>query len=180
MPELDDAKLEELLQMWEQGMPVQDIARELELPITRVRKELVAHGRKRTRSAVHASEAEICTSYAAGDEVSDILAKYELSYSMLYTILSRSGVPVRKTAHKEGKELQLKVAVEMYQAGQPLWQIKQDTGVAQPILHAELHRLKIALRRPRKLKAEMAPVQVHRTGLVGQDAMPGAYKDKED
>lgn len=167
MIELSEAKLEELLSMYEQGIPVSDISKELEMSVGAVRKALTAHGRKKTRLDTHSNEVEICRSYTDGLEVSQILATYQLTYQMLYTVLARNSVPIRKIANAQGRSRQLEVAIEMYQGGSPLWQIKQDTGVAQPVLHAELHRLGIPLRRPRKnsiVSSQNQPDQPEPTG----------------
>lgn len=150
--EIDEAKLEELLSMYQQGVPVADIAKELDLTISRVRKALTAHGQKRSRSAPRADEAEICEAYAFGEVVAGILEKHEITYPMLYTILARHGVPIRKVAQQTGRKLMMDQAVDMYLAGVPLWKIRADTGVQQPQLHAELHSRGVALRRPRKME----------------------------
>lgn len=149
MADISPARLEEMLAMWEANMSAENIAKELDLPITRVRKELAAHGRKKKPLAIQANEAQIVQAYSEWVSVAEILAKFSITYPMLYTILNRNGVPIRKVASAAGRQLQLETAVALYKEGVPLWRIHQETGIAQPTLHARLHELGIPLRRPR-------------------------------
>ena len=154
MADLAQAKLDEAVAMYGQGMPIEAIAKELEEPLSRVRKALAAHAPKRGSVASRANEAKVCEDYVSGIAVSAILAEHKITYPMLYTILAHGGVEIRAISLAPGRQAQLQAAVEMYAAGAPLWKIKAETGVAQPVLHSRLHELGVPLRRPRKVVTE--------------------------
>jgi len=98
-------------------------------------------------------EAAIIKEYLSTDpiiSVPEILERYKISHSLLYTILMTNDIPTRQVALSKVVEVRLNHAIKMYQTGLPLWQISQETGIAQPRLHSELHLRNIPLRRPRK------------------------------
>lgn len=143
--------LEEVLSMHDAGMSATDIAGELGANPKVIREMLRNAGRQTGPQPAHAQEASICKAYAETDvPAKDILRKFDITYGQLYGILERNDIPMRKHTRQEGVSRQLQEAVEMYLAGMPLWKIKEETGVAQPTLHAHLHKSKITLRRPRK------------------------------
>jgi transposase-like protein len=144
------SKQEEVLRMWDGGMSVKNIAVELEVTEPTVRTVLKQHTRPTKRDYRRPDEAEIVKAYQDGEQVALILSRHNLSYPMLYTILNRNDIPLRKKTEEPGRKHMLETAVQMYQNGAMLWDIQRETGVAQPTLHNELHRLDIPLRRPRK------------------------------
>lgn len=147
---MDDETRSEVLQMWDQGMSANAIADELGVSSTTVRNVVRASGRDTKKPRTHAHEREIVEQYVNGGKVPDILAKYGVSYTQLYNMLSRNDVPIRKAANAQGRGKQLDAAVILYQQNVAVWKITEETGVAQPTLHAELHRREIPLRRPRR------------------------------
>lgn len=148
MPELDDS---ELLAMHAAGMPISSIASELGMSRDTVIRILKEHGRDTSRKPKEVDIDDILTAYQNGQAVPAILAKHQISYSRLYEILRDNDIPTRKAATVAIVNERLTQAVKMYQEGLPLWSIKQETGIAQPTLHAELHRQGINLRRPRMI-----------------------------
>lgn len=140
----------EIVLMWDSGLDVGAIADELSISPQTVRAALNIAHRDLRRPKVHKDEPLILADYANNNPASDILKKYNISYSQLYTILGRHDVPLRKHTGREALSARLDRAIEMYQANAPLWEIKQETGVHQPVLHAELHARNVPLRRPRK------------------------------
>ena len=150
---MQDDKLQELLAMWDQGVKIAAIAVELGLAESTVRAALKAQGRDLVRSVASPHEADIVQAYKDGVPGQEILARWGISYTKLYTILARNEVPTRKVAAQTPGTgtgaTRLDVAVKLYQEGVPLWRIKAETGIAQPTLHAALHERAVPLRRPR-------------------------------
>jgi transposase-like protein len=147
---MDPAKLTEALQMFDSGMTVAAIAEELEISTQTIRLGLKGSGRSLVKPSAHqADEEAIVIAYQNDEPIPAIMQQYELTYTTLYSILRRHNVPTRKFVAAPSQADRLKVAVEMYQRNVVLWKIKQETGIAQPTLHNELHRLGIPLRRQR-------------------------------
>lgn len=151
---MDAYKEQVVLQMFDGRLPIKAICAELDVSDSQVRDVLKSHGRKLDSTpgpkARTADEASIIADYQQDVRVPEILAKHNIGYSRLYTILNAAKIPLRQAQATEGREAALEQALKMYQEGQPLWKIQEETGVAQPRLHAELHARNIPLRRPRK------------------------------
>jgi predicted transcriptional regulator len=145
---LDDT---ELLAMYDAGITISGIATELGMSTQTVRRVLQEHGKDTSRKVKTIDEEDVITMYKQGEPIPNILNEHGISYNAMYTILAKHDVTIRKVAGKEVNEARIAKAVEMYQAGAPLWSIKQETGVPQPTLHAVLHQQGIPLRRPRML-----------------------------
>lgn len=82
-----------------------------------------------------------------------LLEDFGLTHGQLYNILAQTGTPRRRYTREkiQGRKDQFMHAVEMYAEGHPLWKIKEETGVHQPQLHAELHRRGVPLRRSKQI-----------------------------
>jgi len=94
---------------------------------------------------------DIVSRYNAGEKVKSIISQHGIDYNTLYAALAQAQVDVRVRAdYLEGAmEQRKRQAVAMYEAGEPLWRIKSETGFHQPTLHGILHELGITLRRDR-------------------------------
>jgi len=149
---MNPEKEAEIIAMYDSGLKVADIAQEAMVSQSTVRKVL---GERLQRRRVRTDEDEIITEYTSDVPVPQILVDHGLTYSALYSILYRNGIPPRKVAVQEMRNERLETAVQMYLDGVKLWQICNETGVHQPTLHAELHRRGIPLRRETKRKATM-------------------------
>jgi transposase-like protein len=147
---MDPVKLAEAVQMFDSGMTVAAIAEELEMSTQTIRLGLKGSGRSLVKPSIHlADEKVVVEAYQNDEPIPTIMEQYGLTYTTLYSILRRHNVPTRKVASAPAQADRLKVAIEMYQRNVVLWKIKQETGIAQPTLHNELHRLGIPLRRQR-------------------------------
>ena len=138
--------IEEIQQMLDAGMSIEAVADELGITTTKV-KALLKQADITPKKRI--DEDAIVKAYQSELPVPDLLKRFELSYSQLYTVLNRCKVPLRKAAVAEQANARLDQAVKMYVGGSPLWQIKNETGIHQPTLHAALHERNIPLRRPR-------------------------------
>jgi transposase-like protein len=146
-----DASIEgELIRMFKAGLPVDSIAEELEVSISTVRNVLKRHGLTKDDIKPTQAVSQAAADYTNGISIPEILKKHNLTYSKLYGLLNRMDIPLRKSENNNAHALALQKAIEMYQAGSPLWKIVEETNIAQPSLHAELHKQNIPLRRPRK------------------------------
>lgn len=148
---MDQQKIRDILDMWDKGLTASQIADELEISATTVRTEVKRSGRNVHKPKNHPNEAEIVSRYANGAPIPELLQKYGVSYPQLYNMLARNDVPIRRAAQAQGRVKMMETAIEMYEKGVAIWKISQETGVAQPTLHAELHKRGIPLRRPRNV-----------------------------
>lgn len=144
---MNPEKETEILEMDDNGMKVAAIAEEMELSATAVRNILKKHGRDLSLPKAFRDEEAIINQYIQNTPIHLILTEHDLTYSVLYGILSKHKVTSRKTANAESRQQRFDVATEMYQNGNAIWQIINETGIAQPTLHAELHKRDIPLRR---------------------------------
>jgi len=143
----------EIAAMWDAGMKIPAIATELLMSAQTIRMALKEMGKDTSRGAKHASldEVALIAEYVAGESVAELLKRHKITYNILYRILDKTNTPTRKLAEAAVSNVRMDRAVEMYIAGLPLWSIHQETGIAQPTLHAVLHARNIPLRRPRML-----------------------------
>jgi len=137
----------EIVEMHEGGLTLKSIADEMGISSTAVRNILKKYGKETSRVVVDYDEEDIIQQYVSNEPVPQILEDNNISYAQLYTILRNHKVPTRKAIRQDVKQERLAQAVELYQDGVPLWNIKEETGIHQPTLHAELHRRHIPLRR---------------------------------
>ena len=142
----------EVLEMFDGGLNPSAIAQELNISEGTVRGVLKAHGRElpgHKRSTENVDTGAVVEAYNGDVPAREILVTFGLTYTKLYHILEEAGVPIRKVARAEGKKRSMDEAVSLYEDGYPLYAIKEETGIAQPQLHAELHLRGVPLRRPR-------------------------------
>lgn len=137
----------EIVEMHDSGMKITAIAAEMAISVTAVRRVLKKFDRDLTVVKPLRDEETIVNQYVQNIPIPEILKEHELTYSMLYGILNKHQVPVRKIANAVNRQVQYDLAVEMYKDGAPLWQITAETGIAQPALHSELHKRGVTLRR---------------------------------
>lgn len=137
----------EIVEMHEGGLTLKGIAEEMDISVTAVRNVLKKYSRPTHKIAAAYNEEDVIAQYVANEPVPEILATNKLNYAQLYRILQQHGIPTRRSIEADTKQDRLEHAIELYQEGEPLWYIKEETGVHQPTLHAELHKRHITLRR---------------------------------
>lgn len=150
---LSEDQVAQLLRMAELGGTISKIADELDISETTVRRTLTAYGVKTRRQHTLKDEVDMDTvikQYQEWVEIDDIMEQHGLNHSQLYYLLRQHGITARTKddAWREAQAMRMDHAVEMYEEGETLAQIKEETGIHQPQLHEELHRRKIPLRRP--------------------------------
>jgi transposase len=96
---------------------------------------------------------DIVTRYQNGERIVTLLGEYGLSYTSFYTLLRNQGLdyPTWKGEQNDTSRVRLQVAVSLYTDGAPIKVIIAQTGVHQPMLHQELYRLGIPLRRQSRI-----------------------------
>lgn len=144
---MDQSREQEIVEMHKGGLGLGAIAEEFSLSTTAIRRVLEKYGMSTKKVHATKDEDEIIELYLEGGPIPEILTEHTITYGKLYSILARHGVPTRKVLNKEGRQLALDRAVEMYEEGYKIWKITDETGVHQPTLHAELHRRGVQLRR---------------------------------
>lgn len=144
-------KVQELLAMFDANINVLGIASELGVSEQTVRRVLKEHGKETKRRSKVVDEENVVQQYMDGVAVPTILSSHNINYAELYKILAKNKVSTRKVVFGEAAKAILDRAVELYVASMPLWAIREETGIAQPTLHAELHKRNVPLRRPRLL-----------------------------
>ena len=137
----------EILEMYDNGVQVNAIAEEMQLSATAIRNVLKKHDRATITKKPIRDEEAIINKYLQQVPMRDILEEYHLTYSMLYGILAKHQIASRKLTNTNSRQQRLDTAIKMYQDGHTLWQIANETGIAQPTLHAELHKRGVQLRR---------------------------------
>lgn len=144
---MDAKREEEIVEMFDGGVGTAGIAEEMGVSVTAVRNILQKYGRDTSGPRILPKEDEIVEEYTRGDPAPVILNKHRITYSQLYGVLSRHNIPTRRISETEARVKRLDTAVEMYLAGAKLWEILNETGIAQPTLHAEIHKRGLPLRR---------------------------------
>lgn len=141
----------EIVELIKQGFSTIEISEECGWSRGTIRKIQRAANVGRTAKIWSYPTDEIAQAYIDGDKVMDIQHKFEINPSTLYKILKAVGVPTRKYDPfiQEGREMQLDVACQMYEAGHPIYNIEIESGVSQVSLHKELRKRGIQFRRPR-------------------------------
>jgi transposase-like protein len=107
--------------------------------------------------------------------VSVLLSRYGISYNTLYRILREQGVDVQAEVQvaEDMRAARMEQAIQMYLDGAKLWQIKAETGIHQPVLHAELHERGIELRRGNwKKRRGKGARDTNWSALAGTDPEP--------
>ncbi len=148
-------------EMHEQEMTPADIVRELDLSLPTVYRVLKAMELSPNRDSnigvLHKLSPEdvedIEKRYSAGKPVNEILADYGLYYPQFYELLVMLEIKprVRQKQRVKVRNKQLDHAVLLYrETDLTLAEIRLETGIHQPTLHAELRAREIPLRFPRK------------------------------
>lgn len=144
---MNTEKETEIIEMFDSGMKIPAIAEEMQLSATAIRNILKKHDRSTITVRPIRDEESIVGKYVEGVAIPTILAEYDLTYPVLYNILARHKIEPRRVTNKNSRQQRFDTAVAMYQEGYMLWQIQNETGIAQPTLHAELHKRGVPLRR---------------------------------
>lgn len=144
---MNTEKETEILEMHDSGVHINSIAEEMELSTTAIRNILKKHGRTTIVKKPFHDEEAIINQYLQQMPMQDILEEHQLTYAMLYGILAKHQVTPRKIANADSRQHRLDTAIKMYQEHFALWEITRETGIAQPTLHAELHKRGMQLRR---------------------------------
>jgi transposase-like protein len=158
---LERVEEQEIIQMYLDDVPVQEIAAEMAISKTTIyallKREgvsLRAHQNIGQPSALeHMSEADIeafLLDYRnTALSVQDVAFKWKMTSTTVYATLRLLQEPLRQTSksHLESRKDQYDHAVRMYEQGYFIWQIVAETGIDQPSLHKELHKRRTPLRR---------------------------------
>lgn len=149
---------DDILALAEGGVKVAAIADQLHVSATYVYRVLADAQFEYTGTSVanpgglsNEDIEELLTAYRANVSTTDIKAQFNLSPGTLYYILRNAHEPMRSVTVKSMRAEQVDLAIEMYQdpSRLPIWKIVEETGVQQPVLHAQLHLRGIPLRNGR-------------------------------
>lgn len=146
----------ELVEMLKKGAPPAEVAAELDVSLSSVYR--IARMYKVTIPGARRSVLDTMTeedrnsaikAYEDGTSASEIIGIYGLNYNAWYKLLRERGVElaVIQAENEELHSARMEHAIELYTKGVFLWKIVSETGIAQPQLHAELHKRGIKLRR---------------------------------
>ena len=158
---MEPAREQEIVEMHSSGIGIGAIAAEMGVSTTTIRNVLKKYGQSTKQARSVATEDIIAEDYVNGDPVPDILVRHGINHSKLYAILARHGIETRRAAAVNGNKLRLDQAVQMYEDGASIYSITEETGIAQPTLHAELHKRAVKLRRPRGRISQGAGSPIH-------------------
>lgn len=146
----NDGRTEEIVQMWEAGLGLTQIASEFGTSTAIVRRHLATKGISPDQDVVKDYEPAVIEAYQKGVSIKAITLKHNISTAKVYDVLAKNDIPIRKVAQRDAKQRQMDEAVQMYKDGAMLKEILAETGVPQPTLHNELHARGVRLRRPRR------------------------------
>jgi IS30 family transposase len=151
---------DEIKSMHDAGLAPAQIADELSFSLPTIYKVLRALGvkpRKSFKSKLDTFAPEdfetIAKRYVDGAPTLQLLADYEIHYPQLYQILDFMGVQprLRQRERKEAKNAMMEHALQLYlETDLTVAEIVEETGVHQPVLHAELRKREIPSRRARE------------------------------
>jgi hypothetical protein len=149
--------LNDVLTMFGKGLSAGSISEELGINPSVVRSILVdagkmeKQGRKLTTEGLTEEEVtQLLSEYTEGTvPPSQLITQYHITWNALYKLLDANNIPFREMRRddKLARAVRLDRAVTMYQGGARLWEIENETGVRQPVLHSELHKRGVQLRR---------------------------------
>jgi transposase len=147
----------EVITMYGGGMSTNDIALEMDVSPKTVRAILEAHellqkpGRKSSAESFGPEErTEMIREYLEDKTPAvQLIQKYALTWNAFYKVLDEEQVPYREMKQEDriSREMRLDRAVQMYMGGARIWEIENETGIRQPVLHATLHKRGVTLRR---------------------------------
>ena len=158
--DVSDIDRVEIVHMYNEGVPPNDVAAELDMPVATIWRVLKQAGvkRKRGRQSLldRMSEAEVeafVEDYQEGELPNrEIAEKYDLAgVASVYSLLAQLRITPRTYTkeHLEVRKLRLDHAISLYQdyPHMTVSAIVLETGIDQPSLHHELHKRKIKTRR---------------------------------
>lgn len=162
MSKITELEEQEIVQMADAKMTPIEMADELGLSLPSIYAVMRKYGYKISKPGRGSTydrltpeqQVDIKERYEAEESIAAIMTDYNIGgHAVFYSLLRKMGIPLRtkKLEVLEAKEMIMDQAVSMYVAGHPLHDIKEETGVHNPMLHAELHKRKVPLRRPRKV-----------------------------
>lgn len=178
--------INEVARMIEAGLTVEAIAEELGCSTSSVYKIMraVQPNRRKGRPSsgdvlTDVDRSEIVGEYRSGEiPVGEIVRSWKITYAVFYKTLRDGGVSLGrpKTPVKVAREEQ---AVQMYIDGAPLWEIVEETGVPQPVLHKMLHIRKVPFRHGSapKFVVDGAPIEPEDELHEGEGAEPSLGED---
>jgi hypothetical protein len=147
----------DVVEMFQAGMSLTDIAAELDCAPKIVRAMLVEErliqrpGRQSNATAVKEDDRKQMIKDYVENKVPAIqlIQQYRLTWNAFYHILDEEGIKYReiKQVDRMARLQRLDRAIEMYVGGARIWEIENETGIRQPVLHGELHKRSIPLRR---------------------------------
>ena len=150
------ADMDEIRAMVEGGMSITAIANELKLSTSHISRIVNALGlsdsvKRRTvlTALTPAQVEEVVRLYLDGESAARIILQYNLNYNALYRLLNEQGVALRVQGPdvRELRKQRLDWAIRMYIEGASINNIEIETGIRQPVLHLELARRKVPLRK---------------------------------
>ena len=163
MPKLTEDQVAEVVNLREQDdIAVSDIAEMMSVSETTIYRVLKDNNinPKRASTFMDTVDTEgIVGMYKDFFPLNKIAEKYSITLSQIYYILRTVGVPPRSKQNDAltDRQARLDTAIQMYEDGFFIQEIRDETGIAQPTLHEELRRRKVPFRRPR---ASMSTAEV--------------------
>lgn len=136
-------KREEAIMAVLQGVPVDTMAAELDVGKATIYRWLREGGH--SKQARRIRHQEIIDDYLdESNQVHDILEKYGMSTQTLYSILHDRNIPLRRAGRNEDRD---QLAVDLYEAGVTMREIRAATGYANETLYDIYKERNIRLRR---------------------------------
>lgn len=157
-PKIPDEKREDVRRMSESGLIPAAIASELEISVSSVYAILNELGAPATRQYAKTSRRKLTEDeieefiyrYNDMEPILDLLVEFDLTHTQMYMMLQERGITPRSRQNHNvaARQAALDHAVSLYaETNMTLREILDETGIHQPILHAEVHRRGIPLRR---------------------------------
>jgi len=158
MAKIEQDDLQEMYRLYvDEGVSLDELAAEFgyrRVEISKAFREMTGGEVLRGKASVvekfdESTLEAIVADYKLGLRIKEIVAKYNIpTTGTFYSLLNQLGVPVRSQTQSvlEARRRAINEAVQMYKDGYAYWQIRDDTGIHQPELCAELHRRGVPMR----------------------------------
>jgi len=145
---------EEMIEMAAAGLSVSGIAEEFEVSESTVRRYLKSHSvsTRRTHTLLdNIDSKQLVEDYQSWVPINEIVKRHNIERSQLYYLLKKLDIEPRTKDDDwvDAQQMRVDHAVRLYQQGERISNITEETGIHQPQLHEELARRNIPLRRPR-------------------------------